>query len=224
MPKSKTRTPSRSACKRGRAGRSGWLAAGAVALALHAAPGAAQSLWKDESARNLVADKRAHQIGDIVTILIQESNSTIKNNSTSTDKKSGLDASIAAFLYSPNASPLLTKKGQLPALKYSAAQNFSGGGKIDNLEKISARIAVRVVDVLPNGNLVIEGTKSISFSGESQDAVLRGVVRVEDITASNTVFSYNVADASIRYVSKGTVSDAQRKGWLIKIWDKLTPF
>jgi hypothetical protein len=70
-------------------------------------------------------------------------------------------------------------------------------GKISNSEKVAARIAVRVVDVLPNRNLVIEGTRNISFSGESQDAVLRGVVRQEDIAANNTIFSYNIADATI---------------------------
>jgi flagellar L-ring protein FlgH len=71
---------------------------------------------------------------------------------------------------------------------------------------------------------VIEGTRQIAFSGETQDAVLRGVVRVEDIAANNTVFSYNIADATIKYISKGTVSDNQRKGWFTKVWEKVTPF
>jgi len=78
--------------------------------------------------------------------------------------------------------------------------------------------------VLPNGNLVLEGAKKTAFSGETQDAILRGVVRPQDIAANNTVFSYNVADVTLRYVSKGTLSDAQRKGWFTKIWDKLSPF
>lgn len=195
--------------------------AGGLALAIQAP---AQSLWSEASSQNIVADKRARGIGDIITILVQESNTASKNNNTSTDKKAGVDASIDTFFYSPGASGLLTKGGQLPALKYSSSQSFNGGGKIDNSEKVAARIAVRVVDLLPNGNLVLEGTKQISFGGETQDAVMRGVVRQEDITANNTVFSYNVSDATIKYVSKGTVSDAQRKGWFTKIWDKLTPF
>jgi len=184
----------------------------------------AQSLWRDDVSRNIVSDKRARAVGDILTILVQESNSASKDNTTSTSKKTGVDASIATFLYSPAASGFMTKGGQMPALKYNAAQNFDGGGKINNSEKVSARIAVRVMDVLPNGNLVIEGSKQISFSGETQDAVLRGIVRPEDITPNNTVFSYNVSDATIKYVSKGTVSDNQRKGWFTKIWEKLTPF
>jgi flagellar L-ring protein precursor FlgH len=184
----------------------------------------AQSLWKEDASRSMVADKRAASIGDIVTILVQENNSASKDNSTQTSKNSSVDAAIEAFLYSPDASKLLTHNGKLPALKLASKQDFAGAGKISNNEKVTARIAVRVVDVLPNRNLVIEGTRQIAFSGETQDAVLRGVVRTEDITSNNTVFSYNIADATIRYISKGTVSDNQRKGWFTKVWEKVTPF
>lgn len=184
----------------------------------------AQSLWKDNPSASILSDKRARAVGDIVTILVQESNSATKDNTTSTAKKAGLDASIASFLYSPAASGLLTQKGQLPAIKYNANQTFDGGGKINNSEKITARIAVRVAEVLPNGNLVLEGAKKTSFAGETQDAILRGVVRQEDIMANNTVYSYSVADATIKYTSSGSITDAQRKGWFTRIWEKLTPF
>jgi flagellar L-ring protein precursor FlgH len=184
----------------------------------------AQSLWKGDTSASMFADKRATRVGDVLTIVIQEDNSASKDNSTATSKKSSIDAAIQAFLYSPDASKLLTKNGALPSMKMNGNQDFAGSGKISNSEKVAARIAVRVVDVLPNRNLVIEGTRNISFSGESQDAVLRGVVRQEDIAANNTVFSYNIADATIRYISKGTVSDNQRKGWFTKVWEKVTPF
>jgi flagellar L-ring protein precursor FlgH len=72
--------------------------------------------------------------------------------------------------------------------------------------------------------LVIEGSKHTSFSGESQDAILRGTVRMDDVTANNTVFSYNVADATIKYLSKGSVSNVQKKGWFTRILDKVNPF
>ena len=188
------------------------------------APASAQSLWREEHAQSMIADKRAGSVGDIVTILVQESNSTSKDANTKTSKSTGLDAAIEAFLYSPDASKLLTKKGRMPSIKMKSEQNFEGGGTINNNEKVTARIAVRVIDVLPNGNLVIEGTRQIAFSGETQDAILRGVVRKEDVAANNTVFSYNIADATIRYLSKGTVTDNQRKGWFTKVWDKVTPF
>ncbi len=184
----------------------------------------AQSLWKPELSRSMIADKRAGTIGDIITIVIQENNSASKDNSTQTSKKSSIDAAVEAFLYSPDASKLLTHNGKLPAMKMAGNQDFAGAGKIANNEKVTARIAARVVDVLPNKTLVIEGTRQIAFSGESQDAVLRGVIRAEDISANNTIFSYNIADATIRYISKGTVTDNQRKGWFTKIWEKVTPF
>ncbi len=89
---------------------------------------------------------------------------------------------------------------------------------------ITARIAVRIIDVLPNNTLVIEGTRKVSFSGETQDAVLRGLVRVDDVMANNTIYSYNIAEATIKYVSSGTISDNQKKGWFTKVWEKVTPF
>jgi flagellar L-ring protein precursor FlgH len=119
---------------------------------------------------------------------------------------------------------LLTKKGALPALNYTSDTEFAGGGSINNAETITAQVAVRVVDVLPNGNMVVEGQLRTAFSGEKQDAVVRGTVRPDDVMANNTLYSYNIADATIQFISKGTITDAQRKGWLTKFWDKLTPF
>jgi flagellar L-ring protein precursor FlgH len=197
----------------------------AIGLALvPAAPAGPGSLWKDSSSRSMFADKRARSVGDIITILVQETSTASKENSTKTSKSSSVDASIDTFLYSPTASGLLTHNGKMPAMKFGGTQTFDGGGKINNSERITARIAVRVVDALPNGNLIIEGRRETFVSGEKQEAVLRGMVRGEDITAGNTVLSYNVADASIRFVSKGTITDNQRKGWLLRVWEKVTPF
>lgn len=189
-----------------------------------ALPGMADSLWKHDVAKPLTADRRAKAVGDILTIIVQESTSSTKDNSTSTAKKSGLDASISSFLFAPSASGLLTKGGKLPAMKMDSSSSFDGGGKVANAENITGRIAVTVVDVLPNGNLIVEGTRRTKFANESLDAVLRGTVRGEDITAANTIFSYNIADANIRYISKGTVSDSQKKGWFGRAWDKISPF
>jgi flagellar L-ring protein precursor FlgH len=184
----------------------------------------ADSLWVEGQSRPMVGDKRAVARGDLLHILVQENNSTTKDNSTKTSKKSSVDAKLATFLYSPTASGFLTKEGQMPALKFDSKYDFDGGGKINNSERIVARIAVVVMDVLPNGNLIVEGKRQTSFAGESQDIILRGVVRPVDIAANNTVFSYNVAEASIRFVSKGTVTDSQRKGWFMRLWEKISPF
>lgn len=183
----------------------------------------AQSLWKPTS-RSLFSDKKAHAVGDMITILVQHSATASKDNSTSTSKKAAIDASIAQFLYSPAVSGLMTKKGQLPSLNLNSANSFDGAGKISNSEQITDKITVFVIDILPNGNMVVEGTRQTSFSGESQQAVLRGVVRSDDLTSQNTVYSYNLGDATIKFIGKGTVSDSQRKGWVLKIWDKINPF
>ncbi len=197
----------------------------AIAVLVATAPTLwAQSLWRDETARSMFADKSARAVGDILTIVVQENASTVKQNTTKTAKSTGLDAAINTFLFSPAASGLLSSGGQMPAIKMASKNSFDGGGSINNSEKLTARIAVRVTEVLPNGSLVIEGRRQTKFSGETTDAVLRGVVRTEDITSMNTVMSYNVADAAIQYLSKGVVSDSQRKGWFSKIWDKVTPF
>ena len=186
--------------------------------------GFAQSVWRDETSRSMFADKRAAGVGDVLTIIVQESTTASKDNKTKTAKESSVDASIATFLYSPGASSFLTKNGAMPALKYDSKNGFAGGGSVDNSERIVARVAVKVIDVLPNKTLAIEGTRETSFSGERQTVTLHGVVRPEDVSANNTVYSYNIADAKVQIISKGVLTDSQRKGWFNRIWDKLTPF
>ncbi len=187
-------------------------------------PVTSQSLWQEGASRAMYSDKRASRVGDLITIVVQENTTANKNNQTSTSKKASMDAAITAFLYSPAASGLLTKGGTLPALKYNSANTFDGGGTIANSEQIVAQVTVRVIDVLPNHNMLIEGTRETAFGGEKQNVVLHGIVRPEDVAANNTVFSYNVADAKIQIITKGAITDSQRKGWFTKIWDKLSPF
>jgi flagellar L-ring protein precursor FlgH len=184
----------------------------------------ADSLWQAGTSRAMFTDKKACAVGDILTIIIQENNGATRQNNTTTSKKASVNAGISSVLYSPSISGLLTKKGTLPALNYTSDSEFNGGGQINNLETITAQMAVRVVDVLPNGNLVIEGRLHTAFSGEKQDAVVRGIARPDDIAANNTLYSYNIADATIQFISKGTISDNQSKGWLTRVWDKVSPF
>ncbi len=180
----------------------------------------AQSLWRDEVSRPMFADKRGANVGDILTIVVQENTTASKNNETKTEKNSGLTAAVSTFLY-PN---LLNYKGSMPAMQYNSDIKHDGSGAINNSETIVAHVAVKVMEVLPNHNLMVEGRRETSFSSEHQTIVLRGVVRPEDIGSDNTVLSYNVADATISIAGKGTVSESQRKGWFTQIWDKVNPF
>ncbi len=198
---------------------------------LAVAPGnaAADSLWKDGGRSGykadyaMVADKKAHNVGDILTILIQENNGATRNNNTTTSKKTSVSSALASLFYAPSVSGLLTKQGTLPAMAYNSYTEFNGGGTIKNSETITAQMAVSVIDVLPNGNMVIEGTLRTAFSGEKQDAVVRGTVRPDDITSNNTLLSFNIADATIQFITKGTITDSQRKGWFTRVWEKVNP-
>jgi flagellar L-ring protein precursor FlgH len=197
------------------------LALGALLLP---APARAQSLWRDDVSKPMYADKRASLVGDIITVIVQETTTASKNNRTATSRESSVDASIASFFYSPAGSSFLTKGGQMPAVRFNGKNDYNGGGTINNSEKIISYVAVRVIDVLPNRNMVIEGRRETAFGGEQQTIVLRGVVRPDDVTANNTILSYNIADSSIHIVSKGQLTDSQRKSWFVRLWDKLSPF
>jgi flagellar L-ring protein precursor FlgH len=184
----------------------------------------AQSLWRDDVSRSMFADKRGAGIGDILTIAVQETSTANKNNATTTERQSSWTAAITSFLFSPGASSALTKGGQLPAVAYNSDAKHAGTGAINDSETIVAQIAVRIIDVLPNGNFVIEGKRQTSFSGEQQTIILRGVVRSDDVSSANTVLSYNVADATIQIIGKGTVTDSQNKGFITRALDKINPF
>ena len=172
----------------------------------------------------MFADKRATSVGDIITIVVSETSSASKNNETKTEKNSSLSAAIASFLYPQSAGGFLSHKGKMPAMSYNSDLKHDGTGAINNSETVVAKIAVRIVDVLPNRNLLVEGKRETAFSGERQTIVLRGIVRSDDVASDNTVFSYKVADATIQIIGKGTVTDSQNKGWFTRIWDKLNPF
>lgn len=192
-----------------------------------------QSLWLPAGdaifttatqAQGMFADRKAVHVGDLLSVIVQETSTTSKDVSTKTAKSSSVDASIDSFFFSPTQSKFLTKGGALPALKLGSKNDFDGSGKINNSEKLVARVQVVVKDVLPNGNLVVEGKRQTAYSGETQDMVLRGIVRPADVTPANTVFSYQVADATINILSKGVASNSTKKGWFTRIWDKVAPF
>ena len=132
--------------------------------------------------------------------------------------------SSAATPRSGRALPANATPPSVPGLATAGASDYTGGGEIKNSQTIATRCAVQIIDTLPNGNLVFEGIREVSFSKERQFASLRGIIRQYDIQPDNTVLSINVADARIEIVSDGTLTDAQKKGWLLKLNDKLNPF
>tara|TARA_Y100000758_G_scaffold301223_1_gene266708 strand:- start:819 stop:1466 length:648 start_codon:yes stop_codon:yes gene_type:complete len=190
----------------------------------------ADSLWKPGISRNQATDKTASLVGDLLTVVVFEKSVINKSAKSETKKESADDAKIESFLFGTAAgsadgsSQLLKHKGAYPAMKFSLSNSFKGEGSVANSDDISATFTVRVIDVLPNGNLIIEGMRRTAYTGEIQDIILRGAVRKIDITGQNKVNSNQVADLSLRYINTGEITDGQRKGWFKKFWDSVSPF
>jgi flagellar L-ring protein precursor FlgH len=207
----------------------------------------AGSLWREAvtDERGMFADKRAHRLGDIVSIVISETatstnTSQLTSTRAGTGDPNGLGTNVVNQLI--NATGNMQGAGQrgtgkfpsflLPKpekqsptiLSTTGTGGFTGGGAITNTQVVQAQMAVQVIDVLPNGNLVIEGIRQVSFSKERQFASLRGIIRPADVSATNTVASSAVADARIDIVSEGTLTDSQKKGWLMRLDEKISPY
>jgi flagellar L-ring protein precursor FlgH len=184
-----------------------------------ALPARAESLWPATGGKSMFADRKAAAKGDILTIIVAESAIAQSTQSKSSNRESTLEDAITRFIY----PGLGTHKGRLPGMGGSGTSSYSGGGDVSNSQTLSARAAVLVTDALPNGNLVIEGVRVVSFSGETQYVVLRGLVRPDDIARDNSVISTNIADARVEFHAEGALTDAQKRGWLAKVYEKLRP-
>jgi flagellar L-ring protein precursor FlgH len=189
-----------------------------------AAPVSAQSLWRDGGqGGQLFADHRARAVNDIVTIIVVEQSTQSRSANTTTSKSTNRTASINDF-------PFLA----LPTRNAAAAANMrfdiageaehEGKGSIDRSDRLTAQIPARVVKVLDNGNLVIEGRRAVLVNDETQTATISGVVRPQDITGANTVLSSQLADAEVQIVGRGVLSEAQRPGLLYRLLDWLGLF
>jgi flagellar L-ring protein precursor FlgH len=194
------------------------LSATACALVL---PLSADSLWRDSASdRSMFADRKAARTGDIITIVVSESVAAQSSQSTKSSRESSVADAVQSFLYPTTG----LHKGALPSIELGGKAAYSGGGDISNNQSLASRAAVLVTDVLPNGNLVIEGVRVVTFSRETQYVVLHGLVRPDDISSANTVQSSNIAEARVEFLTEGALTDAQKRGWLTKLYEKLRPF
>ncbi len=190
------------------------------------------SLWKNRA--SLYEDKKARRVNDLVTILINESTSAQKKASTTASRKSSTNYGVDTFFgmntdFNIQNLSLINgfyKAGNVfsPSVKGSANSDFKGNGDTERAGSITGTITAKVVEVLPNGNLVIESRKEIIVNNEKEILVLRGIIRPDDISQNNTILSQYVADAQIYLVGEGTVGDKQSQGWLVRLLDKIWPF
>ena len=189
------------------------------------------SLWKD--AASLYEDRKARRVNDLLTILIAE-NVSATNTASTNDSRDSSASYAVADLFGANTDfgiqglPLLKKL--YPATKFtptasgSSKSSFAGKGDTSRNGTITATITAKVVELMPNSNMVVESRKEVVVNNEKQIVVLRGIVRPDDISTSNTIASTFVADAQIYLVGDGVLADKQSQGWLVRALDSVWPF
>lgn len=184
------------------------------------------SLWVDEGRNHYFLDNKARWLNDLVTVKIVEVNQAQSAASTESSRGSSVDAGITSFFGAPShfGLPHIWPGGFKPEIKAGIESTFEGSGTTSRSIKVLATITCRVVQVLPNGNLVIEGIREVKVNREREYIALRGVVRPQDIGPDNTVLSTQVADARIEYSGSGVISDRQGPGILTRVLDWVWPF
>lgn len=192
----------------------------------------ANSLWGDST--NLFEDRKARRLNDLVTINIIESLQGSGTADTSTSRDSSGDYRVTNFFGMEtdfgiqNLSGLNKAFGDSsefdPSVQGSATSDFEGEGETNREGELIATITAKVVEVMPNGNLVLEARKELTINEERQILVLRGMVRPDDIAMNNMVMSNKIADAEVFYVGDGVIQDKQKPGWLVRGLDKVWPF
>jgi flagellar L-ring protein precursor FlgH len=184
------------------------------------------SIWVGESASNtLFADKKARYVNDIVTIVISEVSQGTNKASTDTSRSSDSTAGIDAFLGLDHS--ILSRNagmGSKIEIGGSSSSNLKGTGNTTRGGQLEAVITARVIRVLDNGNLVIEGRRQLTVNEEDQYIIITGVIRPEDISSDNSIASQYIADARIVYTGQGIINDKMRPGWMTRIVDWVWPF
>ena len=160
------------------------------------------------------SDKRAHQVGDILTVQLNETFSSTKSVTSQSAKEDSLVLSWANWII----KNFVGMGGVLPN------QTFKGSGSASQSNSLTGFISATVVKVYPNGNLEIKGQKRLRLTDGSEYIRLAGIVRPQDISASNTVSSNLIAEAQIEYVGSGTLSNESKPGWGSKLFRALSPF
>ena len=185
----------------------------------------ANSLWQ-AGARAFFKDQRASRVGDILTVYIDMSDQAKLANTTKRSRQSGEDSNITNFLGLEAELGKVMPKAFDPtaAAKLGSTSTSTGTGSVDRKEEIKLTVAAIVTQVLPNGNLVIEGRQEIRVNFEKRVLIVAGVVRPEDITAQNTIDSSKIAESRISYGGKGQITDVQQPRYGQQVLDILLPF
>ena len=182
------------------------------------------SLFSNQ-AKGFFKDQRAHRIGDILTVMVTIDDSAQISNATTRKRSSGNEANVGTSLGS-----VFGKK--IPGVDLDATGGISTGGSmtdggtgsVNRKESLQTNVAVVVTQVLPNGNLVIEGRQEVRVNFEVRDLIVAGIVRPEDIQSDNTIVSEKIAEARIAYGGRGQITDVQQPRYGQQIADAILPF
>jgi flagellar L-ring protein FlgH len=186
------------------------------------------SLWSEKEGMGLYADRRARRVGDIVNVRIVEDPEATLNADTKTSRSSSVDAQLKFLGYMKALAEKNPRLAQNPGtddlIKAGLGMSFEGEGSSKRDGHVKAYVSAIVVDVIPNGNLHINGKREIKVNNETQYLTISGIVRPEDIGPFNEISSTYVANARITYSGVGVLADKQRPGWLGRILDHVWPF
>ncbi len=171
------------------------------------------------SGGGLFEDQRPSAVGDVIVIRVDESDSASHDSRTELDRSSTQDYGFSGVI--EKLDPDLDLEKLFGA---TAASNFSGGGRIKKQGSVNAILPVRVRRILPNGDLYVEGTKTVVIGEERRHLYVSGIVRPIDVLRDGSISSSRIADAEIEYASEGDASDQQKQGWLAKILTQIWPF
>ena len=187
-------------------------------------PASANSLWRT-GARAFFADQRAGRVGDILTVLITIDDSAKTQNATSATKTSSNGYGVPNFFGLESQIPnLLQGADPTNLVNMGSTGAQTGTGSVNRSEQISLTLAALVTQVMPNGNLVINGHQQVRVNSELRDLQISGVVRTEDITSDNTVNLAQIAEARIAYGGQGQITNMQEPRFGEQLFDILMPF
>jgi flagellar L-ring protein precursor FlgH len=180
------------------------------------------SLWRNGS-RAFFKDQRAHQIGDILTVKVNITDNANIENETKKNRTMTEDSGITNFFGKPKV-PIMNTPVPTRIFTADSTTNSDGKGSVDRTENIRTNVAGVVTQVLPNGNLVIEGKQEVRVNFEIRELIVAGIVRPEDIESDNTIDSTKIAQARIAYGGRGQISDIQQNRYGEQLFDVFLPF
>jgi flagellar L-ring protein precursor FlgH len=183
------------------------------------------SLWSN-SPKSLFGDRRAKELGDLVTVVIEIDEEAEMQNSVDTDRSTNQSFGVGGFFGLPQLLDDVLPDGasSASAVDLTRTSNLQGAGNIRRNEKLTLRLAAQIADELPNGYLYLEGRQEILVNNEARHLMVSGIIRTEDITRLNTITYDKIANAQIYYGGRGDLSNSVKTRLGSKIVNRIIPF